>query len=162
MNTSESVDWPKQTFLDRGKVFLKKVHPSLYAHVFSHTYILDKLKKATRKSTLNTHQEQRLKHFLEYINTPENVDILEHICTMKTSSKYDMQWFLECLEKAEQQKQIWPQFIIDTTLVFYNAPPHKSLSLEEKTALSKLKKILIGRVPKVQKILPTSSQKENS
>ena len=156
MNTSDSLDWPKQTFLARGKDTLNKVKLWFYTHAFSHNTILEKLKKATKKCELSLEQEKRLQHFISFIDGAENTDILEFLCEMKTSKKHDICGLLQCFEKAEKEEKIGPQFVMDTILVFYHSPKVSKLSQIEKKAYNKLKNILIRRVPKVEDILPDS------
>lgn len=154
MNTSGSLEWPKQTFVEQGKNLLKKANPWLYTHIFSYSYILEKLQRKSRKDILTSEQEKKLNHFISFIKWPENADILESICTMKTSKEYDMQWLLATLEQAEKQEKIGPNFVMDTILLFFHAPRQEKLSPEEKTACTKLSNMLTKRIPSIRKYLP--------
>lgn len=158
MNTSDSIDWPKSTFFFRGKERIKTIFLLLYTHIFSYKLILEKLRKRTRKSQLNAEQEKRLQHFITFIDAPQNIDILEYLCEMKTSKKHDIVSLLECFEKAEQEQKIGPQFVMDTILLFYHAPRQSLLSIWEKKACNRLRSILVSRLPKIEKILPKKTK----
>lgn len=154
MNSSDSNGSPKKPFLERVKGTVTQLTQYGYWVFNSHQVILQKLQKATRKTGLSLEQEKRLNHFVSFIDGPENVDILENLCFMKTSKKHDMQWLLECLEKAELEERIGPQCVMDSILLFYHAPRQAKLSQEEKSACRKLKTMLVKRVPKLEKLLP--------
>jgi len=158
MNTSDTSDWPKQTFLKKGKDTFERTRLWFYTHAPSHNFILTKLRRITKRCELSLDQEKRLQHFISFIDGPENTDILENLCHMKTSKKHDICWLLACLEQAEKDEKIGPQFIMDTILVFYHSPRKSILSRAEKAAVNKLKNILVKRVPKVEKILPENTK----
>jgi len=159
MNTSENNGSPTMPFLERVKGYSKKTLQFSYWIFNSHTLVLEKLRKITRKCELSGEQEKRLQHFVSFIDGAENTDILENLCYMKTSKKHDICWLLACLEQAEKDEKIWPQFIMDTILVFYHSPRKNILSRAEKAAVKKLKNILVRRVPKVEEILPDPVEK---
>lgn len=154
MNNSESTGSPTMPFLKRAKGKITQLTQYSYGLFNSHNVILQKLKKATRKTSLSPEQEKRLNHFISFIDGAENVDILENLCYMKTSKKHDIVGLLEVLEKAELEEKIGPQCVMDSILLFYHAPRQAKLSREEKSACRKLKNILIKRIPKLEKMLP--------